>query len=148
MSVICNNNEGGDCWGDSFCSSYSTRRKTGEIFCTRTCDHENWKCSTCNLLICGCCYFNKCPKCGNKPDEITTTSGLRLNRTGSEASSKGSEASNDEPECTWCGGIITDHDLTKCDSCQKIFCKICVHVNVKNNYASCINSMFLCPNCL
>ena len=72
INFACNNAiDGGDCYGESYCTSYDKRSKTY----VKTCQHEDFMCVSCGCVkICGCCYslafrYRICPWCG----KATTT---------------------------------------------------------------------------
>lgn len=51
---VCNNTlYGGDCYGSSYCFG--------------DCDHQDVRCTKCQIVLCGHClalrFLNKCPKC-------------------------------------------------------------------------------------
>ena len=84
---LCNNNLfGGDCYGQSYCDL----DKEG-------CDHENIKCRSCQLIVCGCCYRD-CPLC--------------------ECDPKGKE-------CYQCGHYVDDVEHWDCENCGMTICKTC-----------------------
>ena len=64
------------CWplNRSYDNQRIYRKKSGLIKLEKPCNHNNFTCNTCKLIICGCCYDYQCPCCkNNKSDEYISS---------------------------------------------------------------------------